>query len=148
MISIFEFIMKILFLQIILLYYRIEFVLLKIIPFANEKSILLTRLDNIGDFILWLDSAKEYKKHCKCKIVLLCNNSCYEIAKVLPYFDDLIPVNTKKLIFNLLYRIKIFYPICKRKFQKIINPTFLRDYFFQESNFISKDLEYILSKQD
>lgn len=124
--------MRILFLQIILLYYRIEFVLLKIIPFANEKSILLTRLDNIGDFILWLDSAKEYKKKYDYKIVLLCNNSCYEIAKALPYFDEIIPIDKKKLIFNPLYRIKIFYPICKRKFQKIINPTFSRDYFSQD----------------
>ena len=28
----------------------------------TKKTVILIRQDNIGDFILWLDTAKEYKK--------------------------------------------------------------------------------------
>jgi ADP-heptose:LPS heptosyltransferase len=89
-------------------------------------------LDNIGDFILWLDSAKEYRKHYSEKLVLLCNRSCFEIAKNLPYFDEIIPVNTKKLFSNPLYRIKLFFKLSKRKFQRAINPVYSREYFSQD----------------
>lgn len=124
--------MKNLILYIFLLYYKIEFFLLRLISYRKENSVLIVKIDNIGDFILWLDSAKEYKQNLKDKIVLLCNLSCYEIAKTLPYFDEVIPIRTKKLFFNPIYRLKFFCLLNKRKFQKVINPTFSRDYFSQD----------------
>lgn len=124
--------MKNLILYIFLLYYRIEFFLLRLISYRKENSVLIVKIDNIGDFILWLDSAKEYKQNLKDKIVLLCNLSCYEIAKTLPYFDEVIPISTKKLFSNPIYRLKLFFPLVKRKFKTIINPTFSRDYFSQD----------------
>ena len=58
----------------VLVFYSMEYLLLKIIPFRKEKSILIVRLDAIGDFIIWLDAAKEIKKHFPDKhLVLLCN---------------------------------------------------------------------------
>jgi ADP-heptose:LPS heptosyltransferase len=117
---------------ILLFYYKIEFLFLRITPLKIENSILISKLDNIGDFIIWLDSASEYKKNYEAKIVLLCNQSCFEIAKAFPYFDEIIHVNTKKMLFNPFYRLKLLYPLSKRKFQKIINPIYSRDYFLQD----------------
>lgn len=66
---------------------------------SNSGSIVLVRLDAIGDFIMWLDSAKEFR-HCsggKQKIILICNQVCYDIAESTGYFDQVIGLNYGKL---------------------------------------------------
>ncbi|MCH3924341.1 MAG: glycosyltransferase family 9 protein [Bacteroidales bacterium] len=117
---------------IILLYYNIEYCFLRLLPYKKENTILIFRIDNIGDFILWLDSAKEYRKHYNEKIILVCNQTSYEIAKQLPYFDKVYPINEKKLSFNPIYRLKFFVKFSKTKFKKIINPIYSREYFLQD----------------
>jgi ADP-heptose:LPS heptosyltransferase len=57
--------------------------------YGNKNKILLIKLDAIGDFIIWLDSAKEYRKIFKGKkVCLLCNKLCAELAVMTGYFDD------------------------------------------------------------
>ena len=64
---------------------------------SDNDSVLVIKLDAIGDFIIWLDSAKEYKemftgKHC----VLMCNKACKEIAEATEYFDEVVALDIKK----------------------------------------------------
>ena len=62
------------------------------------KLVLLIRQDAIGDFILWLDTAKEYRKYYppdKCKIVLVGNALWCDLAKELPFWDEVLPVSVK-----------------------------------------------------
>ena len=62
------------------------------------KVLLLIRQDAIGDFILWLDTAKEYKKHFppeSHKIVLIGNALWCDLAMELPFWDEVLPVNVK-----------------------------------------------------
>lgn len=96
-------------------------------------TILLVKLDNIGDFVLWLDSAKEYKKHyANQKILLLCSKACKPLAVRLGYFDCVISVDTKRLPFDVPYRLKFLIGMCKNRFSHIINPVYSRDYFVQD----------------
>lgn len=63
-----------------------------------QDGILLIKLDAIGDFIIWLDSAKEYRKlFPQRKISLLCNEICRVIAESTGYFDEIFTVNMKEL---------------------------------------------------
>ena len=76
------------------------------VPKHNQlKLILLIRQDRIGDFILWLDTAKEYRKYYppeNCKIILLGNALWSDLAKELPFWDEVLPVNVK--VFKTLSR--------------------------------------------
>ena len=74
----------------------------------KRNIIVLSRLDALGDFVLWLDSAKEYrKKYPKVKIVVICRKDTAELAKTLDYFDKVIAVDTKKLSTDLVYLLYI-----------------------------------------
>lgn len=76
---------------------------LLIIRIRNRKNIIpnddmiLVRLDAIGDFVMWLDSAKEFKKSTTGRVVLVCNQVCSDIARSTGYFDEVIGVNYGKL---------------------------------------------------
>ena len=115
-------------------YCQIEFLLLKLIPSKKENSVLIMRLDAIGDMIIWLDSAKEFKKHFPTKrLVLLCNAVCSEIAKHLPYFDEVVMIDKNKFLRNFYYRFKILGNLKKRTFDQIVNTVFSRDFFVQDT---------------
>ena len=69
-------------------------------PQQNQLDlVLLIRQDAIGDFVIWLDTAKEFRylyPSEKFKIVLVGNASWYGLAKALPYWDEVIPVDIKQ----------------------------------------------------
>ncbi|MGP1515004.1 MAG: glycosyltransferase family 9 protein [Bacteroidales bacterium] len=115
-------------------YYKIEFLFTRLFTCKEENSILLVRTDNIGDFLLFLDSAREYRKHFLQKIILLCNHSCVELARKTPYFDEVIslPFDRNEFWLNPLYRIRMFSKLCRRKFNKIINSCYSREFFVQD----------------
>ena len=61
---------------------------------------LLIRQDAIGDFVLWLDTAKEYRKSYhpeNYKIVLVGNALWCDFVKGLPFWDEVLLVNVKAL---------------------------------------------------
>ena len=124
-------------------YYKAETVWMRILPCKNEDSILLMRMDNIGDFILWLSSAKEFRRYYnKKRLVLLCNGASTQIAKQTGLFDEIISVDTQQLFKNPFYRIKFFTLYGKRKFDKIISPAYTREYFSNDltvRNFKAKE---------
>ena len=62
-----------------------------------SDTILVIKVDAIGDSVIWLDAAKEYKKHfSQQKLVLLYNKAWQGIALQLPYFDEWIAFDTKR----------------------------------------------------
>lgn len=93
------------------------------VPSDDFNDVLILRLDQLGDFILWLDSAKEYKKlyHGK-KITLLVNQNWYGLAKSLPYWDDVIGIDTVKFRINPWYRLNFLIFIRKRGFDIVLCP--------------------------
>ena len=105
--------------------------LLDYIPSAPDgrDSIMLVRLDVIGDFVLWLDSARAYRSiYPNKKIVLYANASWADLASQLNHWDEVISVDMLKLRSDELYRIKSFYDIRRRGFSIAIQPTYSREY--------------------
>lgn len=64
---------------------------------VQNKDMVLVRLDAIGDFVMWLDTAKEFAQGRDGKLILVCNQVCSEIARNTGYFDEVIGVNYGKL---------------------------------------------------
>jgi ADP-heptose:LPS heptosyltransferase len=115
------------------LYYRVEYFLFRCLPAAKENSVLILRLDSLGDAVIWMDAAKEYKKHFagKC-LTLLCNAVWKELAEALPYFDEVISLERRKFERNIFYRLKILFGLSRRNFVEIVNPVWSRDFFVQD----------------
>ena len=92
-----------------------------------KKGVLLVRLDAIGDFIIWLDSAKELRALYPSKRVVLCANSTWAgLAEHFPYWDEVIPVEPGRLESDPAYRFKFLWRIRLRRFEVAIQPTFSR----------------------
>ncbi len=97
-----------------------------LVSFVHTKEsndVLILRLDELGDFILWLDSAKEYRKlyHGK-RLTLLVNEKWYDLAKTLPYWDDVVALNTIKFRINPFYRLAWLKFIRQWGFEIVICP--------------------------
>jgi len=101
---------------------------------AQPKGIGLIRIDSIGDFILWLDAAKEFRNlYPYAKITLIANHTWSDLARLLPYWDEVISVDRKRLTRNLPYRFKIFRQIRQLGFEAAIQPAFSREYLRGDS---------------
>lgn len=103
---------------------------------SDKKQILVVRLDNIGDAVLWLGSAqylcriyprKEYD------ITLACNQSCIELYEATKYFDKVIGINRRDFCRNLFYRYKVLKLINIYTYDSILNPTFSREFLYSDS---------------
>ncbi len=95
----------------------------------NQKKILLVRLDAIGDFILWLDSAKEFRRlYPGSKITLCCNALLSDLAALLPYWDEVLPIDLRRFNKKYLYRWQLLRAIRRADFNVAIQPTFSRSF--------------------
>lgn len=104
-------------------------VLLNLPPTTSCSGILIVRLDAIGDFFLWMDSAKRLREMYKGeRITLLANSSWADLAKELPYFDEVVSINLELIVSDLFYRWKIIRWLKKQGFRKALNPTYSRDF--------------------
>ena len=100
----------------------------------NTKSVLIIRLDAIGDFILWLDSAQHFRKiYPNKKIVLLGNQAWTDLAKKLPYWDDVWPLDRFKFYRNPLYRFHLLRKVRKTSFDVVIQTTYSREFLYGEA---------------
>jgi ADP-heptose:LPS heptosyltransferase len=101
---------------------------------AHTGGVAIVRLDAIGDFILWLDAAKEFRNlYQNTTITLIANQVWSDLARLLPYWDDVIPVDRNKFTRHPLYRFQIFRTVRKRGFESVVHATYSRDYFRGDS---------------
>jgi ADP-heptose:LPS heptosyltransferase len=101
-----------------------------------KKKILFIRFDAIGDFILWLDAAKELKQlypQSTYEITLLGNQIWTPIAEKLPYFDSVLSLDRHKFLKNPFYRLKVLKNIRQTGFNMVIQPTFSREFLFGDA---------------
>ena len=96
------------------------------------ELVLLIRQDAIGDFVIWLDTAKEFRylyPSEKYKIVLVGNALWYGLAKALPYWDEVIPVDIKQFKTIFSYRWNLLKQVRNLGAQIAIQPTFSREFY-------------------
>lgn len=104
----------------------------------NKKTILIVRLDAIGDYILFrnfiecLQSSKEYAEYN----ITLCGNIAWQpIAKELDdkFIDNFIWINRSSFNRNLLYRYKKLKELSLLGYEVIFSPTYSREFFFNDN---------------
>ena len=103
---------------------------------SSKKNVLLIRQDKIGDFIIWLDTAKEYRNLYPLEeynIVLLANSLWSDLAEKLPYWDQVIPVNATSLKTISKYRWNLLRSVLKLNADVAIQPTFSREFYHGDS---------------
>ena len=103
----------------------------------NElELVLLIRQDAIGDFVMWLDTAKEYRNIFppdKYKIVLAGNKIWCDLAEELPYWDEILLVDVKQFKTFSGYRWILLRKIRSFGAQIAIQPTFSREFYHGDS---------------
>ena len=106
-------------------------------PKHNQlKMVLLIRQDAIGDFILWLDTAKEYRKYFppeNYKIILIGNALWFDLANELPFWDEVLPVNVKAFKTLSIYRWNILRKVRNFGAEIAIQPTYSREFYHGDS---------------
>ena len=106
-------------------------------PQKNQlEVVLLIRQDAIGDFVMWLDTAKEYRKLYppeKYKIILVGNKIWCSLAEALPYWDRVIPVDVRQFKTFSRYRWNLLRKIQNLGAQISIQPTFSREFYHGDS---------------
>ena len=95
----------------------------------KKDGVLLIRLDLIGDFVLWLDSAQAYRGlYPDQRITLLVNSACRDLALTLPHWDEVIGVNVGAFRTNAVYRFITLTKLRWRNFKTAVQPTFSREF--------------------
>ena len=106
-------------------------------PQQNQlELVLLIRQDAIGDFMMWLDTAKEYRSlypSDKYKIILAGNKIWCDLAENLPYWDEVIPVDSIQFKTFSRYRLNLLWQIRNLKAGTAIQPTFSREFYNGDS---------------
>lgn len=114
---------------------KVDVLVLKSIPRVGQAGIALIRLDAIGDFIIWLDSAKEYRHlYPNQKITLIANSAWADMAIQLPYWDEVWPISTRHLdVRHPLKRWQLLRRFRRGGFYTAIQPTFSRSVLHGDS---------------
>ncbi|MRR56754.1 MAG: glycosyltransferase family 9 protein [Deltaproteobacteria bacterium] len=103
---------------------------------TGMQSVLVVRLDSIGDFILWLDSATALRGLYppeSFRLVLLGNSLWGELVKAIGLFDEYVPLERKQFLRNIRYRFNILKSLRRRAWAVAIHPTFSRETLFGDS---------------
>ena len=122
-----------------IIYFILDSIALQSVPdtlSSSKKTVLLIRQDKIGDFIIWLDTAKEYRNLYPLEeynIVLLANSLWSDLAEKLPYWDQVIPVNSMSLKTISKYRWNLLRSVLKLNADVAIQPTFSREFYHGDS---------------
>ncbi|MCF6775587.1 glycosyltransferase family 9 protein [Thiotrichales bacterium 19X7-9] len=119
-------------------FYHLINLLIKRSGHILPKSLLVIRLDAIGDYVLFRNYLNELKRDDKYKdysITLLGNIVWKELSEVLdqPIVDKFIWLDRKKFAKNLYYRYRILKEITATGYEVVIQPTYSREYYFGDN---------------
>lgn len=94
---------------------------------SSSEPIMLVREDAIGDFVLWLNSARTMRDHFVGRqIVLVCNKVCEDLASATGLFDDVYGIDTTAFANSLRYRWQMMRKVAGLGASLAIQPTFSR----------------------
>ena len=104
----------------------------------KNNTLLLIRLDAIGDYVLfrnYIEVLKNSAKHKEYKITLVGNIAWKSIAQELDseFIDKFIWVDRAKFEKNPFYRYKKLKKIVQNGYEIVLNPTYSRGFFVDDS---------------
>jgi len=120
----------------LLLYHLIDSMVIKKVPKKRENTLLIIRLDSLGDYLLFrnhLKHIKESRRFQDHRITLCGNQKWKEIAETFDrqWVDDFIWIDIDHFYRNYIYRLKILKRINQAAFETAIQPTYSREYFLE-----------------
>lgn len=120
-------------------FYNIINIIINLSPYQiTSKTLLIIRLDSIGDYLLvrnYLRLFKSSKKYCDYKITLCGNIVWKDLAETFDadVIDDFIWLDRKKFNNNLFYKYKLLKQIHHKGFEVVIDTTFSREILYGDS---------------
>ena len=113
--------------------YRLLDTLSLLIPPARRSParVLIVRQDAIGDFVMWLDAAREIAQHYRAQgkqVTLLANKAWANWARELDLFDAVVPFDIKAFQYDMRYRMRLARTIRRMGFSLAVQPAYSRDY--------------------
>ncbi|MGD9974264.1 MAG: glycosyltransferase family 9 protein [Desulfatirhabdiaceae bacterium] len=100
----------------------------------GSDQLLIVRVDYIGDFILWLDTAKYLReKFSDYNITLITYQPCKDLAEKFPYWDHVWSLDLNRFRYNPIYRFQVARKVCNFGFKIAIQPTHSRTFFCGDS---------------
>ena len=121
----------------LIIYYFID-LLVKPSREIKPNSLLLIRLDAIGDFVMFRNFIKELthsKKYKDYKITLLGNSVWKSLVQEFDsgFIDNFIWIDRDKFAKNFLYRYKKLQEIVSVGYDIVLSPVFSREYFINDN---------------
>lgn len=93
----------------------------------SNNGVAVIKIDAIGDFLIWLDSASQYRKiYPKQQITLICNTVCEELAEHTGFFDHVIAIQSRKFESDNQYKKEILGMLEKQCYQILLQPAYSR----------------------
>jgi ADP-heptose:LPS heptosyltransferase len=95
----------------------------------DPHHVAVVRLDNIGDFVLWLDGARALRKRYPrpmYKLTLIAAAAWSDFAEASRLFDEVISVDPRRFATDRSYCRQISRKVARYRFATAINPTFSR----------------------
>lgn len=104
----------------------------------EPKTLLLVRLDAIGDYVLFrnfLEIIRNSHRYKDYNITLCGNRAWQDLAETLDgkFVNDFIWIDKKKFIRNLYYRYKVLNNISRMGFEVAIQPNLSREYYYGDA---------------
>lgn len=102
---------------------------------ARSGIFMIIRTDNIGDFVLWLPSARRLLENYPNyrSAVLICNQSCVEFAKATGLFSQVIGIDLRRFVRDLAYRWRFVRRVAQLGAEIAIQPTYSRNFLTGDS---------------
>ena len=100
------------------------------------QKVLIVRLDAIGDFVLWLDSAMKLRRlfpSDRYRITLLGNHLWTSLAERLSFFDEVLSMERPRFLYEPSYRYQLLRKMRMAGFNIVIQPTFSREFLYGDS---------------
>lgn len=95
--------------------------------FRDVRGVIVIKTDAIGDFLIWLDSASQYRAVYPGEaITLVCNTACAGIAENTGFFDEIIPVQSRRFESDNKYKKEIWDSFRNRSFHTLLQTAYSR----------------------
>lgn len=96
-------------------------------PVRKAEGIAVMKLDAIGDFVIWLDSATQIRPlYPGKKITLICNTVCETMARHTGLFDEIVPVDIRRFESDGRYKKEMLRVFERKEYEELLQTVYSR----------------------
>ena len=100
----------------------------------RSDAVAIVKVDGIGDFVVWLGSARLLRRHYKDRrVIAVVNANCVDLAISVGYFDEVVAVDVDAFRSSFVYRFTTMKLVRSLGAAIVIQPTYSRQYWIGDS---------------